>query len=99
MMLTAADILLVDDDPMHRALVRAVFKRNKVFNRIVEAEDGESALAVLRDPGQPRPATTAWPAPAATPAPAARARASPTAMTARLARSTPVTPKQANAAT
>ena len=50
------DILLVDDDVMHRALVRAMFRRYKVFNQIHEVEDGESALAFLREPDKPLPA-------------------------------------------
>ncbi len=50
------DILVVDDNEIDRALLRSVFSRRKVFNRIFEAEDGVSALAFLRDPQQPVPA-------------------------------------------
>lgn len=49
------DILIVDDSESDRALARAVFTRRKIFNRILEAEDGVSALELLRDPVQPRP--------------------------------------------
>lgn len=49
------DILVVDDSALDRALIRGVFARRKVVNRILEAEDGVAALELLRDPEQPSP--------------------------------------------
>jgi CheY-like chemotaxis protein len=51
----AINILLVDDSPSDRSLVELAFADSKILNHLMEAEDGEDALAVLRDPEQPRP--------------------------------------------
>lgn len=43
-----ADILIVDDDPMTRALLRAVFEGLSVPCRVYEAEDSASALRIAQ---------------------------------------------------
>jgi CheY-like chemotaxis protein len=48
-------ILLVDDDPDCRLLVRDVIADSKVSNAVYEVSNGEEALAFLRNPANPRP--------------------------------------------
>jgi two-component system, chemotaxis family, response regulator Rcp1 len=51
----AIKILLVEDNPADVRLTIEVFKQAKLRNTLDVAEDGETALAVLRDPAQRRP--------------------------------------------
>jgi len=48
-------ILLVDDDPDCRMLIRDAITSCKVSNSIVEAENGKEALEFLKRPESPRP--------------------------------------------
>ena len=48
-------ILIVDDDPDCRLLIRDAIAECKVTNCIHEAPDGQTALDFLRDPSSPRP--------------------------------------------
>lgn len=48
-------ILLVEDNPADSRLTVEVFKQARIANVLEIAEDGETALAMLRDPGHPRP--------------------------------------------
>jgi len=53
---TPIQILLVEDNPADVRLTREVFKQAKLANSLSVAEDGETALAMLRAPDQhPRP--------------------------------------------
>jgi chemotaxis family two-component system response regulator Rcp1 len=49
------EILLVDDSPADVRLTIEALKEAKLHNHIHVAEDGETALAFLRQPGQRRP--------------------------------------------
>jgi CheY-like chemotaxis protein len=49
------DILLIEDNPADVRLTVEVFKQAKLRNTLLVAEDGETALAMLRDPSRPRP--------------------------------------------
>jgi len=49
------EILLVEDNPADVRLTVEVFKQAKLRNTLHVAEDGETALAMLRDPARPRP--------------------------------------------
>jgi CheY-like chemotaxis protein len=51
----AIEILLVEDNPADVRLTVEVFKQAKLANVLHVAEDGETALAMLRDPARPRP--------------------------------------------
>lgn len=42
-------ILLVDDSPSDRMLTQMAFERSRVVNDLLMAEDGDSALALLRE--------------------------------------------------
>jgi len=54
--LTAAiEILLVEDNPADVRLTVEVFKQAKLHNTLHVAEDGEAALAILRDRTRRRP--------------------------------------------
>jgi len=48
-------ILLVDDDPDCRMLIRDAIDDCKVSNLIYEVSDGQEALEFLRNPNNPRP--------------------------------------------
>jgi CheY-like chemotaxis protein len=48
-------ILLVEDDQVDAMTVRRAFKELRVANRLEHVENGEEALATLRDPGRERP--------------------------------------------
>lgn len=48
-------ILLVDDSPADRSLVRLAFSESKILNHFDEAEEGAEALSMLRDPALARP--------------------------------------------
>lgn len=53
------EILLVDDNPVDRKLTIKALREGRVLNRVHEAEDGEKAMAFLRNEGEyrysPRP--------------------------------------------
>jgi len=49
------EILLVEDNPADVRLTVEVFKQAKLRNTLHVAEDGETALAILRDPARRRP--------------------------------------------
>jgi chemotaxis family two-component system response regulator Rcp1 len=49
------EILLVEDNPADVRLTVEVFKQAKLRNVLHIAEDGETALAMLRDPARRRP--------------------------------------------
>jgi chemotaxis family two-component system response regulator Rcp1 len=49
------EILLVEDNPADVRLTVEVFKQAKLRNTLHVAEDGETALAMLRDPARSRP--------------------------------------------
>lgn len=49
------EILLVEDNPADVRLTVEVFKQARMRNQLHVAEDGETALAMLRDPARPRP--------------------------------------------
>lgn len=55
----AVDILLVEDNPADVALTEEALQESKLANRLMVAEDGEQALAILRRKGThaqaPRP--------------------------------------------
>ena len=51
----AIEILLVEDNPADARLTAEVFKQAKLRNVLHVAEDGETALAMLRDPARRRP--------------------------------------------
>ena len=51
----AIEILLVEDNPADARLTAEVFKQAKLRNILHVAEDGETALAMLRDPARRRP--------------------------------------------
>jgi CheY-like chemotaxis protein len=51
----AIEILLVEDNPADIRLTTEIFKQAKLRNTLHVAEDGETALAMLRDPTLPRP--------------------------------------------
>ncbi len=55
MIVRALNILLVDDSPSDRALVELALGQIKLLNHLQMAEDGEEALALLREPGNERP--------------------------------------------
>ncbi len=42
-------ILIVDDSPMDRKLLTALLKKAKVTNEILEAQDGQKGLDMLRE--------------------------------------------------
>jgi len=46
------EILLVDDDPDEAELTMATLRQGRVANRVLWVEDGEEALAVLRQEGR-----------------------------------------------
>jgi len=46
------EILLVEDDPAHARLTIEAFKEGKILNRLSIVEDGEDALAYLRQEGR-----------------------------------------------
>lgn len=48
----AIDILLVEDNPADARLTTEVFKQATLRNVLHVAEDGETALAMLRDPAR-----------------------------------------------
>jgi CheY-like chemotaxis protein len=52
---TCKAILLVEDDEVDAMTVRRALKELHVNNPLVQVENGEEALAYLRDPGQARP--------------------------------------------
>jgi len=47
----AVDILLVEDNPADVALTEEALHESKIANRLLVAEDGEEALAILRRQG------------------------------------------------
>ena len=47
----AVDILLVEDNPADVALTEEALQESKIANRLMVAEDGEEALAILRRQG------------------------------------------------
>jgi len=49
------EILLVEDNPADARLTVEVFKQSKLRNTLHVAVDGETALAILRDPERRRP--------------------------------------------
>jgi two-component system, chemotaxis family, response regulator Rcp1 len=49
------EILLVEDNPADVRLTEEALKQAKLSNRMVIAEDGEQALAMLRDSSRARP--------------------------------------------
>lgn len=51
----AIEILLVEDNPADARLTSEVFKQATLRNVLHLAEDGETALAMLRDPARRRP--------------------------------------------
>jgi CheY-like chemotaxis protein len=51
----AIRILLVEDNPADVRLTVEVFSQAKLRNTLDVAKDGETALAMLRDPSRPRP--------------------------------------------
>jgi CheY-like chemotaxis protein len=53
--LTAASILLVEDDDIDAMSVERAFKRMQVANSVVRAKDGIEALKILRDGDMRRP--------------------------------------------
>lgn len=48
-------ILLVEDNPADSRLTVEVFKQARIANALEIAEDGETALAMLRDPAREKP--------------------------------------------
>jgi CheY-like chemotaxis protein len=44
----AVDILLVDDDEVDIMAIKRGFKKHRIANRVVEANDGAEALEILR---------------------------------------------------
>jgi CheY-like chemotaxis protein len=55
MKVTCRAILLVEDDLVDAMTVRRALKTLHVSNRLEHVENGEEALAYLRDPGKGRP--------------------------------------------
>ncbi|HET9620361.1 MAG TPA: response regulator [Kofleriaceae bacterium] len=51
----AIEILLVEDNPADIRLTTEIFKQAKLRNTLHVAEDGETALAMLRDPARRKP--------------------------------------------
>jgi chemotaxis family two-component system response regulator Rcp1 len=51
----ATQILLVEDNPADVRLTLEVFKQARLRNTLHVAQDGETALAMLRDPARRRP--------------------------------------------
>jgi chemotaxis family two-component system response regulator Rcp1 len=49
------EILLVEDNPADIRLTTEIFKQAKLRNTLHVAEDGETALAMLRDPARHKP--------------------------------------------
>lgn len=49
------EILLVEDNPADVRLTAEIFKQAKLRNTLHVAEDGETALAMLRDPARGKP--------------------------------------------
>ena|SRR5581483_5692961 len=49
------EILLVEDNPADVRLTTEIFKQAKLANTLHVAEDGETALAMLRDPARAKP--------------------------------------------
>ncbi len=54
-MSAAGPILLVEDDEVDVLTVKRTFRDLKISNPLTLAGNGEEALALLRDPEQPRP--------------------------------------------
>lgn len=52
---SSIEILLVEDNPADIRLTQEVFKQAKLHNELHVAEDGETALAMLRDPARRKP--------------------------------------------
>ena len=52
---TCDAIMLVEDDEVDAMTVRRALKELHVTNPLVQAENGEEALAALRDPAQAKP--------------------------------------------
>lgn len=55
MKITNKPILIVEDDQVDVMTIRRAFKEIHVGNPIAHKENGEEALAYLRDPEQPKP--------------------------------------------
>ncbi len=55
MKITSRPILLVEDDDVDAMAVIRAFKSLHITNRLERAENGEAALAALRDPRHERP--------------------------------------------
>lgn len=55
MKITSKPILLVEDDQVDAMTVKRALKELHVINPLVHRENGEAALAHLRDPGSVRP--------------------------------------------
>lgn len=52
---SSIEILLIEDNPADIRLTQEVFKQAKLSNVLHIAEDGESGLAMLRDPARKKP--------------------------------------------
>jgi CheY-like chemotaxis protein len=55
MRIKSKPILLIEDDSVDAMTVRRALKELRVANRLEHAENGEQALAYLRDPSKERP--------------------------------------------